>query len=166
MQRNKNTELCLPLMFLLEHHLMTTHSDQTNHWRACVALLLSASQSPTLTNSNCHVYLLLAPQAGKQITAVVEVEYLLDCDILFNVLAVNDEVERIVFCSGEVMKGQTEYSSPQKQSFSGASVCLSRREKWETGRVWRGVCRVWYICTCVSVCQCVCAACSSFYFAG
>lgn len=142
MQCNKNTELCLPLMFLLEHQLMITHSDQKKITEGPVALLLSVSQSPTLTNSNCHVYLLLAPQAGKQITAVIEVEYLLDCDILFNVLAVNDEVERIVFCSGEVMKGQTEYSSPQKQSLSDASVCVYQGERSEKQAVWRGVCGV------------------------
>lgn len=64
----------------------------------------------------------------------------MDCDILFNVLAVNDEVERIVFCSGEVMKGQTEYSSPQKQSFSGASVCVYQGERSEKQAEFGEVC--------------------------
>lgn len=46
------------------------------------------------------------------------------CDILFNALATNDEVERIIFCSGKVMKGQSESSCPQKQRLNDASVCV------------------------------------------
>lgn len=82
--------------------------------------------------------LAISPSSGEPITAIEEVEHLSACDILFNALAVNDEVERIIFCSNEVMKGQIESSSPQKQSLDDANVCVLQIEKREFGDVYVG----------------------------
>lgn len=83
-----------------------------------------------------------------------EVEHLLACDILFNARVANVEVERIIFCSREVVRGQSKSSSPQKQSLNDPNmcVCVLQREKTETMQFGVCVCRLIHLYLCVCAC--------------